>query len=857
MRKEIILSGMTSAPYDDQAPDGQTSLLSGVEIHNNAVRNTQIGGTKYDVGDNDLIFVHVTSDNKTIFILKGTDGYIKWKDRDSDNAAIQNIYNPGEDIEIQAVNNTLVFLSKNNPIRYALWNSNSYKYLGELPDLDIDFSLHNYFSFSESFSTSVNYNRDNKGFLGTDLNAIIYSYTSNTIESRKYFYYPFYVRAAIRLYDGSLIKYSQICLMEPNLFDSPRLLLNDLDVTSKDYIKMYTYMSRSKLIYKIKNDFSGWSDIITSIDIFISPQINTMQRYDEGVYKGLEVKTVLDTHVMGKLDVNSNRETVIVDEPKLVSLSEFVTYYNSISLCVLNPEKLIKDSLNSLYLFHSNKIQKITPEEWEEITPEESTIDNISQKEKMEFEYNSRDIIYPKFSFTYNKRLIISNIKIKKFVSFSPQYILPYVEGNYNDDSTTSLVYKLYASIEYNGDKKTIYCGESKIYDESLYYTKFIFCPNPNVTALTFIDVGLDLGQEIENGSGFTFEMEPHPLLNGSYYFRSSYSMPDKENIEIPESLDFIVEMPNTIYTSETSNPFLFPVEGVTSVGNGNIIALASLSKELSPSQFGQYPLVALCSDGNYALKVTSEGLYTEPSLMQSEICSNKNTVTQLKGSIVFSSKRGLMLMDGSDIICISEVLDGPIDKLTDEFYHLQESFISYLENAQISYDYYQDRILVINPEIGYIYIYNLSNASWSVHRLRGSYKVINAFPFSYIQYRDKSILMLDKYYEFKDTIYTGYIITRPLKLDTFQYKRINSFSVEGLYLSEAHPFITVTIYGSNDNKTWHMLGNIKLTNKGIGRIRGRYFKFFRFKLGTTMMYTDHITGLIIDYDTKQDSRLR
>ena len=828
MRKEIILSGMTSAPYDDQAPDGQTSLLSGVEIHNNAVRNTQIGGTKYNVGDNDLIFVHVTSDNKTIFILKGTDGYIKWKDRDSDNAAIQNIYNPGEDIEIQAVNNTLVFLSKNNPIRYALWNSNSYKYLGELPDLNIRFSLMS--QATEGIYYSQDINRDSRGaVLMTDINSIINGFADKFKDN---FIYPFYARAALRIYDGSLIKHSSPILLFPNSNGIPSILNYSLTNEAGTPINARVIGFYSYLAFIIDNDYSDWTDIITSVDIFVSEQMNKMKIYSAGEYG---IATFLDK----SRDDNFCLKTNLLGESEIQYLRD--VHNQNIYVPVLTDKNY--DTLTNLYLFYSQSTISIKSGNTTCIYPKSGVLQNIVQQEQMEDDYNSHNTIYSAVSFVYNKRLSISQIKSKVYGSPSLNYLIPF---SFNPIG----LYTTYLKISKGNSTYYINCGSSFInQDQSLYAFRFIFVPEQRAKQIIFKQSG--------TSKAYVFDLEIHPFLYGSYYYRKTFGIPEMVDFEDPECVDIFDEYPNTIYTSETSNPYIFPVEGVLSVGNGNIIAIASLSKELSPSQFGQYPLVALCSDGNYALKVTSEGLYTEPSLMQSEICSNKNTVTQLKGSIVFSSKRGLMLMDGSDIICISEVLDGSIDKLTDEFYYLQESFISYLENAQISYDYYQDRILVINPEIGYIYIYNLSNASWSVYRLIASDKVINAFPFSYIQYKDKSILMLDKYYEFKDTIYTGYIITRPLKLDTFQYKRINSFSVEGLYLSEAHPFITVTIYGSNDNKTWHMLGNIKLTNKGIGRIRGRYFKFFRFKLGTTMMYTDHITGLIIDYDTKQDSRLR
>lgn len=835
MRKEIILSGMTSAPYDDQAPDGQTSLLSGVEIHNNAVRMTQINGTNYDVSDNDLIFVHVTSNNKTIFILKGTDGYIKWKDRDSDNA-IQNIYNPGEDIEIQAVNNTLVFLSKNSPIRYALWTSDSYKYLGELPDLKIKFGLISTVKNRLTYTGTISRNEHNQ-ILMTDINSILNGFAS---EHEDFFIYPFYARAAIRLYDGSIIKHSSPILIFPNSEGAPTIFINNYEIGS-DPLTVSIFGFYSSLTCTIINDFSDWSDVIQSVDIFVSEQFNNVPEYNAGEYQTIAIKDKNDDKNFSlsilKFSTGESEDSYDINYIKDWAIDGSKSY---------NPDFENEYVITNLYLLSSIKIEDIITNKNIIVNPKKDVLKNIVQQEQMEDDYKSHDIIFCENSFVYNKRLVISNVKRKIYGSPSLEYLIPF-------SSNPIGLYTTYLKISKGNSTYYINCGSSFInQNQSLYAFRFIFVPEQRAKQIIFKQIG--------SSKAYVFDLEIHPFLYGSYYYRENFGIPDMVDFEDPECVDIFDEYPNTIYTSETSNPYIFPVEGVLSVGNGNIIALASLTKELSPSQFGQYPLVALCSDGNYALKVTSEGLYTEPSLMQSEICSNKNTVTQLKSSIVFASKRGLMLMDGSDIICISEVLNGPHDNFIDTTLNITDTFISYLENAKISYDYYQDRILVINPDKDYIYIYNLTSASWSVYKTSEMYNAINSYPFSYIQYKSKAILMLDSVYEFKDNqSINGVIVTRPLKLDTFLYKRINTFSIEGSYISNITPNLIVEIYGSNDNQTWYMLGNTNLNVKlkKVGRIRGRFFKFYRFIIKPRMSYTNHITGIIIDFDEKTDSRLR
>ena len=835
MEKELIFSGMTAAPYDDQSPDGQCALLSNVEVHNNAIRRTQFNKTEYDVKGYDLVYIHEVSNNKTIFILHGEGKYM-WMERGQSES--HDIYTTQDIATIQSVNNTLVFIWPDSPISYALWNGETYKYLGELPELNIRFGLMLYANdkYWQQYSVSVN---SRHAILGTDLNYALNEYRNYHSSS---FVYPFYVRAALRLYDNSLIKHSSPVLMFPNSKGAPSFFINgNLDDVNEDTVKTINlYGFYANLTYTIDDDLSDWSDIINSVDIFVSEQMNNTTQYTQGEYIlfTLKDKGECDNFSVGAIHTDTGSYNYEYLKRYIRDYTPSGGGLYTFTIPVTNDY----DKLTNLYKLASCNTATYTSGKTIEIKPDENIVQNITQQEAMEDDYRSHDILIPSNSFVYNRRLSISNIRSLVYGSPSMRYLVPWATG-------ASGLFYTYLKIVKDNNEYYINCGDSFCdVKNALDITRFIYVPEPRAKQIIFATY-------TNPAKAYVFDLSQHPFLYGSYYYRDSFGLPSLVDISEVIPVNVYDEYPNTIYTSEVSNPYTFPVEGVLTVGSGYIITLVALTKELSPSQFGQYPLVAMCSDGNYALKVQSNGLYTDPSKMKSYICANKESVVQLPGAVVYMSENGLMMMDGSDIICISSILEGPADKLVTEDGTIQEPFIDYAGNAKIAYDFFQNKLLVIKPDTGYMYVYSIDNLSWSVQTFSFVKNVINAYPYTYIQISLGKVYMIDKPYIYDDIAGLALkIITRPVKFDTFRLKRINSFSVEGMTQSG---YFTVQILASNDLKTWFDMGTAKLTSNNMGRIRGRYFKFFRFVIKPLMTSNDHITGMRIDYDVRTDNRIR
>ena len=116
----------------------------------------------------------------------------------------------------------------------------------------------------------------------------------------------------------------------------------------------------------------------------------------------------------------------------------------------------------------------------------------------------------------------------------------------------------------------------------------------------------------------FEYPLAEHPTLNGAY-FCSLLKNTNESSASVPSVTPLqSEELSNKMFVSEVGNPFYFPLNGVYTIGNGDIYAMCPVTTAISQGQFGQFPMLLFCSDGNYAMSVNSEGFVNH-----FHICSN------------------------------------------------------------------------------------------------------------------------------------------------------------------------------------------------------------------------------------------
>ena len=325
--------GMTNVPSDLLSEDSELAYSQNIIYRNGEMIPIQkmkpfgtVSGT--------ILFVHKMADFENIITYDRDPGTNKYtircyKKSDDLITEIGTFEGDGEVKDVQAVGNTLV-LATDNGLRYILYKSETYKDLGmNMPDLKCNFTFEkpsgNYIP-EESGRTLMNISNDVDGpdiwkcyydangkFLqagGDDpgvltqqgtyyhfsIKATDSSYyrgfqetvqghvaqAINWVKSKNMFAFPFFVRCAFRLFDGSYAKITTPYICYPTINRNCRFSSATFDTTNNTYMDLrqmtgtgsiFYFIEYSELKFKFERISNDWSDIIREIVVFASDQV--------------------------------------------------------------------------------------------------------------------------------------------------------------------------------------------------------------------------------------------------------------------------------------------------------------------------------------------------------------------------------------------------------------------------------------------------------------------------------------------------------------------------------------------------------------------------------------------------------
>lgn len=867
MEKEINFTGLNLTPYSDISPDGQLSVAEGIERHAGSIRPVTIQGktifedvlTSYDT----LLYLHSTAAYNRFIILREMphEGpqlcYIS-----EDDNTIHSFYTLPDGMEIKqlnAIDNTLIVIASTG-VFYFLFKDNSYKELGtKPPELDINFGLVGKILTTDKTtidasksdliinpnepedSILISFNEEAQVQVSGQINLFL-NQLINEKTSQGNFLFPFFIRYAYRTYSGNYMVSPPVLLI-PNDERWPQSTISDFKLKQDTYFlesfDMTVKTAVCRPFYFIDdfqakyNSLQNWKDIIESVDIFISKPICSY------VTDGMTTQIVTNGSTIfwkagNKWISNEDDSLMYSVEPDYalvermlntpnIGKEEFVNrikqtgnYYKALSIPISELKQTMgKDG----YLFDGNIIQNITLQESLNITGE-----------------HEHDDIFASTSFVYNSRLNLANVSRKPYM-FPVKSLATYTNSSGSGEESL-YNYRTYVVIDNNGESVVVQSDISQLYA----LPKFIFYPNPRAKKIVVERILSDTQSEFAE-----YLLTEHLFDNGAYYygdiptFKSNY-----DTTQLTNNGDTIQE-PNKIYTSEVNNPFYFPLNGINTIGTGTILGLASITTALSQGQFGQFPLMVFCTDGNYAMQVNDEGLYAgTPPPMQRDVCINADSITQIAGAVVFVSAAGVMMSDGSANRCVSEALNGVPDNV--------QKPSDLFATCRVAYDYAGSRLIFFSPSSDESYILSLEDGTWSNGNFGQIKTVINVYPYTYMQMTaNGSIMQLNVPYQYNpDTgLHTGRVVTRPLKLDSLQLKRLHQFKLEGIF-SEPQQ---IKIFGSQNGTDWQLIGGT--TRRRVGNMCGRYYKYYRFEIITSLRETENISGIRLEYDIRPESRMR
>lgn len=908
MKEPIRFKGLTLNGDEQQATHGELALCGNMEIHDGALRPSVLKGTM--IGNaaanfyGELVYVHTGTSytnyiahmtysgmNKIVYNYLYDDGteeeekgiwqYTEILDGDKFNSLKS----------VTSVGNTLCILTDTG-LWYALFKNGSYILLGQQPPfIELQFNLKldtynltynregndrknsddHFVSTPEDWFGDMDEDDQGNGrrevkkeFRSTITEQVMakINHRIDKLTGEGYFYAPFLVRYCYRMFDGSMFMHSAPVLMasmlaHPVLTWVPRCGESPTEEEDNMY---FIFLFRCALQAccidtSVIETLQNWSDVIKSLDIFVTPQFSRIDTsgtidYMSDVYDDdhnictFDGKTMLAKDLINHFHFLHSYYTSIhwgFNLPEYSEEEHFTRIKNAsvfYKLCSINTTNLAETFTTS------NVFRTLDYDGY--------VLKNITVQEQMTDDYKTHNLLSPMDAnsggmYVYNHRLNVYGIKETLFKGFSVRTLYPYADpgigASWIDIPLLDVWRIAHTDVAVNTDSGVRVVMNTSAGDVFRWMIEkgYVFYPDSRAVRMEF-----SLYNEERH---YYRELEDSPGLNGAFsFFAKSNPVSAVAGIIDPE-----VAMPNKLYTSRADNPFYFPnlpgESGINSVGTGEIIGLAAVTRALSPGQVGDHDLLVFASDGIWALKVSPTGTYSAMHNISREVCTNPKSICQLDQSVVFATKRSLSQIRESDSVSLSDVLDGPLPSLSSMLSELYKGLdkgsdakvlfdfgtpaIDIFQSGQVLYDFASARLVVFDAskKDNISLVFSLKDKAWSTMRTDYIRAAVSGYPYPYVQ--------IDAY---EETV--GIIVDRILRLD-LPYDHDTGTSREGIVITRTLTYSdtmdvirgfrqycqcasmpTLWFFGSNDQISWQYIG--RSARAFHNYMPGHPFRFFR-----------------------------
>ena len=896
MIKDIKYGGYTAQPSDYECQDGQLAASLNL-ISEDSQLKPLLQPTPTSIGlsaSQKAAYIHETSSYKHYILLEGKN--VSWLNgkSETEQTPVSLATFSGLDIyQFSSIGNTLLVLCSDG-MHYFLWKGDTTGYLNlgtTMPECSLSFGLQGAMKRTDEFEISYSIHKNNiysnfddtqKASITNQVLAKINKFIAEESTQKGKFIFPFLVRYAYRLYDGTLTRHSAPILMICSSENTPRVFWFNLHGKDDTYTsaKLRVVAPVHSLDYALKSDLTSlqnWSDIIKSVDIFISAPIYT---YDQN---GECEKFINGGEDLSSFSVckHTNQAASTTTYPLRYQKNNFGKLYaftftpdalntrpGGVLVTPKRSADAVKEDIRScsqFYFLYSIRIEELKTERTL-IPVKEDYLQSLVTREVMTDDYDSHDKIIPQQAFAYNSRLNLSGIKKQLFQGFDGYSLFNYSDGyvlNWDDaeptvvDTKYSVMVAVY--IKQDGKDIIVYgnagmCG---------YEAPLLFFYYPNINAYKAVIIR----NYVFDSPHLVIPLEPHGFLNGAFYFGGWEEPAGISQARPPQSsiADRTIDVFNKVYTSEVNNPYVFPVLGINTVGTGRIMAISTAAKALSEGQFGQFPLYAFTDEGVWALEVSSTGSYSARQPITRDVILANTDPLQMDSAVLFATDRGIMLISGSQTQCITDVINSkePFDvlqlpgmaKLHSMLGHSADTclptapFLEFIAECGMLYDYVHQRVIVYNPKYTYAYVYSLKSKEWGM--MYSTIEAgINSYPEALAVDHDGALLNFSSM-EGEET--KGLFVTRPLKLETPDVLKTMDTVIQRGHFQKGH--VQSVLYGSRDLFNWSLVWSSK--DHFLRGFRGTPYKYFRIALLCNLAEDESIYGATVQYDTRKTNQPR
>lgn len=911
-RQEVIFAGFTNSPSDYDCQDGELATCLNLINEDGALRpiHQPVVAEPNITLPNDscsIRYVHnVTHENKnhSHYIVNCTNSSPYswyWTEKGGDGTPHELNLGDFKVNSVTAIGNIICFVGDKN-ILYAFWNKDSYNIFNKnafnytfsvtnTSGVEVDAIAQLGDDFQDCFWTSSfgSQDYDNLIFEGTKPNGTktIWNAIDSMINKamsengNTYFKYLVFGVVALRLYDGTYSNISNLFVLCPkdNLNNSFYYNADKETIKNTEYYKFVRasgYIHRHRI--NVQLDLTGIEDFVQGVDVFLTKGTDFLY-LDKG-YDATSTETVNN--------LKKRKGTITFERLKKSSLYR---------------------EFDNLTFYHSVYITK------EDLGKDIDLLNVQGTEESLSLADMGRTSIGSSCAIAYNNRLHLANIQNYINDIFSPNPIYKFelnssgtsfpvekintILGNYMDVPLTDEGW-------YDLEKQSSDTAEViAIIDNKYYYKATVQYPLNPIFVVPFQDAksvklyikhkgklmdeigfrNINLHQSetfgmsyyifnAENGI-FSF-MQKYELSNnggvltrrqGDTFTSTSSNFYDEASQKCDSDGAKIEQLASLIKVSETENPLVFPAKNSVQVGSSVISALAANTRPISEGQFGEAPLYAFTDEGVWVLMLGEEGTYVARQPANREICSNPDGILQIDDAVLYPTSRGIMMQQGRNSICITDQLDGyPFNFMemkyakqiiaTNETESGEISYIrfkDYLKSADMIYDYYNNRIIVFNPNQAYAYVYSLKSKMWGTMKNVFN-KRVNIYPESYATNKDGKILNVYVEEPFSSTPY--FLCSRPLTIsDKEVYKTIFTCIARGYFRKETNGKCAMVLYGSNNLFDWYLIKTS--INEYLRGMAGSPYKYFRIALIGNLATNESISGISAEFQERLQNKLR
>ncbi len=897
MNKEILYKGVNTTPSANMSVDGDTSMLYNLIPEDNAIKPIIPPKELAHFDKLWQVFIHKNNFTHYIVIQQQGDNVVTLSYYDSQWKPIQlNFIQVKGYKQISAIGNVLI-ISKQDEMRYALWSDDKYMEVNRNNfNIKCQFAL-----FGKVKSSLVGRNEVNNDAVSIDeaMGKAVKMIKDTTDASQ--FIYPFFVRYAVKLFDGAYSYVSAPILMIPNSGPVPFLYryknIGKAGATASG-ISLYAFCT--DLMIKIPDkQVYDLEEIVAGIDIFVSRPIYTFdqnrktQKDEENSFGGRDKGLITlekrfqniqgiysfddifgflryDRSKFGRAGGNDPgnepyKKCSIIDN--LDKGIDSVLFFAQ--LAPLTPKTIHKNIINTsnFYLVASIPYKEIKEnkytDDFECVHIEKGMLNALETKTQLQVDdiLNDRAITSAN-THVYNNRLHAFDASFKLSEAVGIANCNNYVSESDSED-VNGMQYEALVFIKTANGKKIVRNFVYGVQNDK----PWIFYPDNNAYKMVI------LSHKQRNAT--VYPLTTHPLLNGAYWLADDISSGNYQQVARPDLYDFYngiqqdnnISNPSTIYVSETNNPFSFRSVNTVSVGCNKIFALSSAAKALSQGQFGQFPLYAFTDNGVWALQTNNTGSYSARQPVTRDVCVNAESITQLDSAVLFSTDRGVMLLEGATATCISNAIFGvntvPITALP-QFKHLYAYAnlsatatvpqITDIHHMQYLYDYIHQRIIAYVQSSPVAFVFSIKSKQWGM--MQSNFKQsINAYPDTMAITNDNYVVSLsDVAYERQlDYIGTQLLVTRPMNVDAQNiFKTVNTVIQRGLFKKGN---VMQVLFASNDLLNWVIVWSS--TNQYLRGFSGTPYKYYRLALLTTLHANECVTGATVQFLPKLTNQPR